>query len=101
MPVGLRTKKLHKVTAVDLDHLYADLLASDRRQREGGLSRRTIRYVHVVIRKALADAVDRDLLVRNVADKAKPPRAKDTKPPEVSWWTPEQLRTFLELPSPT
>ena len=45
--------------------------------------------------KALSDAVDRDLLVRNVATKAKPPKASDTKPPEVSWWTPAELRTFL------
>jgi integrase len=94
---GLRAKRLDRVTAADLDSLYADLLASGMRQREGGLSARTMRYLHTFLRKALADAVDRDLLVRNVAGKANPPRAKDTKPPEVSWWTPAELRSFLDL----
>ena len=38
-----------------------------------------------------------DLLVRNVATKARPPSAKSTTAPEMAWWTPEQLRTFLDL----
>ncbi|MGD0747720.1 MAG: tyrosine-type recombinase/integrase [Acidimicrobiales bacterium] len=97
VPPGLGARRLDRVTAADLDGLYADLLASGLRQREGGLSARTVRYLHTILHKALADAVDRDLLVRNVAEKAKPPRAKDTKPPEQQWWTPEQLRQFLDL----
>ena len=84
VPAGLRAKRLDKVTAADLDTLYGKLLASGLRQRDGGLSPRTVRYLHTILRRALADAVERDLLVRNVADKAKPPRAKDTKPPEAA-----------------
>jgi integrase len=99
VPAALRAKRLDRVTPADLDSLYVDLLASGMRRREGGLSARTVRYLHTILRKALADAVDRELLWRNVATKAKPPRAKDTKPPEVSWWTPAELRTFLDLTS--
>jgi len=97
VPPTLGARRLDRVTAADLDHLYADLLASGLRQRQGGLSPRTVRYFHTVLSKALSDAVDRDLLVRNVAAKAKPPSAKSTKPPEVSWWTPDELHTFLDL----
>ncbi len=79
----------------DLDRLYARLLQEGRRRKEGGLSPRTVRYAHTVIRKALADAMRKGLLVRNVADLASPPSAKSARPPEMSFWTPEQLAVFL------
>ena len=28
---------------------------------------------------------------------ADPPRAKDTKPPEMAWWRPDELRSFLAM----
>jgi integrase len=90
-------RKLVSLTPEDLDKLYAKLLVSGRRQREGGLSPRSVRYVHTVLRKALADAVKKGTLARNVADAADPPRARDTKAPEVAWWTPAELRSFLNL----
>jgi integrase len=77
----------------------SDLLASGLRLREGGLSPRSVRYVHVVLQKALGDAVRKGELARNVATTATPPSAKSTRAPEMSWWTPEQLRTFLDLTS--
>jgi hypothetical protein len=40
-----------------------------------GLSPRTVRYAHSVIRKALADAVKWNRPARNVADAADPPRS--------------------------
>ena len=60
---------------------------------EGGLSPSTVRYVHAVIRKALGDAVRWNLVARNVADAADPPRQKRT---QMQTWNAEQLRTFLE-----
>ena len=90
-------RKLVSLTPDDLDKLYAKLLVSGRRQREGGLSPRSVRYVHTVLRKALADAVRKGTLATNVADAADPPRARDTKAPEMSWWTPAELRTFLNF----
>ncbi|MGD0880510.1 MAG: tyrosine-type recombinase/integrase [Acidimicrobiales bacterium] len=93
---GLRSRRLDHVTADNLDQLYAALLVSGRRQREGGLSPRSVRYVHSVIRKALADAVRKGALARNVADSASPPLAKSTRAPEMAWWKPRELRTFLD-----
>ena len=92
---SLGGRRLDQVTASDLDALYAALLASGKRQSDGGLSPRSVRYVHTVVRKCLADAVKKGDLARNVADAADPPRAKDTKAPEMAWWSPEELRTFL------
>ncbi|MDQ3640424.1 MAG: site-specific integrase [Actinomycetota bacterium] len=70
------------------DSLYAQLLAQP-------LSPRTVRYVHTVIRKAISDAGRKGLVVRNVADLADPPSAKSTKAPEMAFWTPAELASFL------
>lgn len=94
---ALGGRRLDHVTAGDLDRLYSELLKSGLRLREGGLSPRSVRYVHTVVQKALGDAVRKGELARNVATMADPPSAKSTRAPEMSWWTPEQLRTFLGL----
>jgi len=97
VPPPLGARRVDQVTAADLDKLYTDLLASGRRQKEGGLSPRSVRYTHTVIQKALGDAVRKGELVRNVATAADPPSAKSTRAPEMKWWTPEQLGNFLAL----
>lgn len=71
-----------------LDALYAKLTAD-------GLSARTTRYVHSVVRKALADAVRKGLVIRNVATLADPPSAKAARAPEMQFWTPTELSTFF------
>ncbi len=93
----LGQRRLDQLTVGDLNALYSELLKTGKRLREGGLSPRSVRYVHVVIQKALSDAVDEGLLARNVASKAKPPSAKSTRAPEMAWWTPLQLWAFLDF----
>ncbi|HEV2809829.1 MAG TPA: site-specific integrase, partial [Acidimicrobiales bacterium] len=80
----------------DLDRLYCRLLADGHRYSGAGLSARSVRYVHTIVRKALADAVRKGLIVGNVADLASPPSARAAKAPEASTWTVEQLRKFLD-----
>jgi hypothetical protein len=70
---------LQKLSAAHLNAAYADMLASGRRDGKGGLSARSVRYAHTIIRKALADAAKWNLLVRNPADAADPPSAKSAK----------------------
>ena len=80
--------ELQAVKATHLDALYAQLLGR-------GLAMSTVRKIHVVVGKALADAVRKDITSRNVARLATPPAASASKAPEMKYWTPIQLRTFL------
>jgi integrase len=84
--------ELQQLTPAHLAGLYQELLASGRRHRPGGLAPKTVRNVHVLMHRALRDAVRWGYTVRNVADAADPPKAK---PAELQVWTPGQLRTFL------
>jgi integrase len=84
--------ELQQLTPAHLASLYQELLASGRRHRPGGLSAKTVRNVHVLMHRALRDAVRWGYTVRNVAAAADPPKAK---PAELQVWTPGQLRAFL------
>jgi integrase len=80
-----------------LNTLYVDLLEHGRRNGPGGLSPKTVHYIHTMVHKALADAVDAGLIAANAAARAKPPRPRSAAPKELLFWTPEQLRSFLDL----
>lgn len=65
---ALGRRPLDKLTVEDLDVFYARLLTDGRRDgKEGGLSPKTVRYLHLILRKALADAQRKGTIVRNVA----------------------------------
>lgn len=81
------------LTPAHLNVLYADLLARGGRG-EKPLSARTVRYTHTVIRKALAQGLRWNVLARNVADLADPPRKSAASAMRV--WTSAELRRFLE-----
>jgi hypothetical protein len=62
------------LTALDLDGLYAGMLANDGcRDGKGALSPRSVRYVHTIVGKALHDAERNGLVRRNAARLASPP----------------------------
>ncbi len=77
--------RLQRLTGAHLDEVYAELL-------ERGLSPASVRHCHSVARRALRDAIRNDLVPRNVADAATPPRVARK---ELSVWTADELRTFL------
>ncbi len=87
---------LAKLTAAHLDQLYAGLLADGRSDGAGGLSARTVRYTHTIVKRALADAARKGLVARNVAELADPPSVKATKAPTMRTWTADEVATFLE-----
>lgn len=91
--------KMEAITGSRLTKLYKDLEASgsmtNRGGAGGGLSARTVRYIHTILSSALKDAVLEGLLVTNPADKAKPPTASEASAPEIHPWSPEQARAFL------
>ncbi len=86
---------LQSIGALDLDGLYSKLISSGRRNG-GPLSLRTVRYLHTIIGKALADAERKGTVARNVARLATPPAASSTRAPEMKVWTPAELKKFLE-----
>lgn len=89
---------LERVNPARLEQLYGELL--DHGGRNGRpLALATIRYIHGVLHKALADAVRIGTLVANPADRVALPRhdPRDTAPATVHAWTAEQARHFLDL----
>jgi integrase len=93
LPV-LGTKPLQHLTPTMLNALYATLASTG--SASGGLSAKTISYIHTIVHKALADAVDADLLARNVADRAKPPRPNRQSTGGIQSWGSDELYSFLE-----
>jgi integrase len=88
---------LRRLDAGMLNGLYAVLLAEGKRSHGGGgLSPRSVRYVHTILHRALRDAVRRGRIARNPADAADPPRATATARPATTTWTAQEVRTFLE-----
>jgi len=84
--------RLRDLTAMRLNLLYSHLLEEGRVKRAGGLAPKTVRNVHVMLHRALSDAVRWDLIPRNVAEDASPPRVARKRP---TVWTPEQLGEFV------
>jgi integrase len=88
---------LQSLTPGMLDRLYSYLLREGRQDGRGGLARKTVRNIHVMLHKALNDAVRKGLVARNVADASDAPRSTAMSGErETMTWTPAQLRAFLE-----
>ena len=85
--------RLPDLNSFVLNEFYRVLLASGRKDGKGGLSPATVRYAHSVLRKALNDALRANLVPRNVADAARPPRVPGAK---IRTWSARELRTFLD-----
>jgi integrase len=77
-----------------LDHLYAQLLSSGGRDRNG-LAPKTVHETHVIVRSALDLAVERRLVDHNVARTAQPPRPRVLDRSGPQSWTAAQLNEFL------
>lgn len=88
--------KLQRLSPLDLDRLYAELLESGRADGRGGLSPRSVRYVHAILSHALSDAERKGVVGRNVARLADPP-AEQTARRELHTWTPDELAAFLKV----
>lgn len=90
---ALGGRALQQLTAPMLNTLYADLLS--RGGERGPLSPKTVRYIHTIIHKALADAVDAGVLSSNIAERAKPPRPNRARAQTIECWEPDELAVFL------
>ena len=91
---ALGTRPLQQLTAAMLNALYGQLVA--RGNGRGALSPKTVHYIHTIVHKALADAVDAGVVPSNVAMRAKPPRPGRRAMREIRCWEPEDLARFLD-----
>ena len=93
----LGSMPLQRLAPEDLDGLYARLLTNGKRKHGGGaLSPKTVRNIHAILLKALADAQRKGTISRNVAELADPPKLSRRARPTMRVWNADQLRQFLE-----
>lgn len=78
---------------------HARLLTGGRKNGKGdrpGLSPKSVRNIHVMLNKAMADAVRKGSVVRNVVALADAPSLKARKRGGIKAWDAQQLRMFLD-----
>jgi len=83
--------KLQALKPLDVEEFYASLL-HDGHRYGGGLAPKTVRNVHIALRRSLADAERFGLVTRNVASLVKPPVPERR---ELQTWTTDEVRQFL------
>ncbi|MCL4425507.1 MAG: site-specific integrase, partial [Firmicutes bacterium] len=66
--------QLANLKPLDLQRFYSEKLAGGRLDGRGGLSARSVRYIHGLLRESLGSAVKWQLIPRNVAEAVDPPR---------------------------
>jgi integrase len=98
LPEQLLGTQLGALRPQQFNALYAALLTKgrlrQRREAQGGLSPRTVRMVHTILRRALRDAVRLKMIEWNPADAADPP-SRRMRSPVFPTWSPAELRQFL------
>lgn len=70
----LGKKLLNKLRGEDLQKLYNNKLLSGRLDGQGGLSNRSVKYIHIIMQQALAQAIRSGLLIKNVTEATIPPK---------------------------
>jgi len=83
---------LRKLRPEHLQKLYNDLLRNGRKDGKGGLSPRTVRYIHSIIHHALEQAVKNGLVARNVSTATELPKERKK---EMATLTAEQVDALL------
>jgi integrase len=78
-----------------VERLYAGLLADGNNVREGGLDAKTVLEIHMVLRRALDDAVRRGMIASNPAAVAHAPKRRPLSSATLHAWNAQQLRAFL------
>ena len=85
---------LNRLRTAHLQNLYNDKLKSGRVDGMGGLSARTVRYIHAIIHGALEQAIKENLLITNPAKAVKLPKNEKKIPKHFDT---ASIKLFLEL----
>ena len=87
---------LAKLTSSQIENTYSNWATGGRRDgKAGGLSALTRRYIHIVLKSALARAIEQQLIARNPADVLSK-RLPKVERKEMVTLTPEQTALLLE-----
>ncbi len=78
-----------------LERLYADLLDDGRADGTGGLNPKTVVEIHMILRRALDDAVRRGWILTNPARIAHAPKRRPLSSNTSRVWNAHQLGAFL------
>ncbi len=81
-----------------LQKYYTDCLETGRMNKQGGLNPLTVRHHHTLLHRALKNAMEWGLIMRNPADAAHPP---PSAPPEIHIMSEDEIQTFLEAAKQT
>jgi integrase len=65
---------LTKLRPIQVSQAYAKALSDGRRDGKGGLAPSTVRYLHVILKSAVGQAVRWQMLARNPVDAINPPK---------------------------
>jgi integrase len=93
---GIGVLALGEIDGRRLNAFYAGLLSEGRVDGKGALAPSSVRRIHAALHKALADAVRWGYLSDNPADAADPPKLRALAPKEMTTWTAQELRSFLD-----
>lgn len=91
---------LRHLKAQKLNWLYSNVRKNGRSRGTGPLSPKTVREVHVIMHRALEDAVRWEYIEVNPADRATPPSSTAAKNPRrdsIRTWTAEEVHPFAQF----
>jgi len=88
---GLGHVQVQLLTPLQIEAFYSDLVNHGRADGTG-LSPKTVRNTHTVLRKALADAERLGIVHRNAAASARGPKVER---PEFNVWSDDEVKRFL------
>jgi integrase len=93
LPV-LGSVPLQKLQPIQIRQFYAGKLIGGRVDgTPGGLSAKSVQYLHGIVHQALAQAIKWQMVPRDVTDAVTPPRSRRRK---VTTWTADDARRFLD-----
>lgn len=85
--------ELSKLRPSHIQGLLSQKLKGSRADdKEGGLSKRSVRYIYVTLHLALKHAVEWELASKNAAEKVKPPKVDK---PKIQYWAKQETQKFL------
>lgn len=87
--------RLQALTGPMVTSFYGDLLTGGRVGNGDGLSAKTVRYIHTILRRALADAARWGYVQRNCCEHADPPAVGAAGSRDLVTWSPQEVRAFL------